>query len=767
MKKILTYIFILISSNVLACGGGFWEGMSFYNLFKQTNISAEAFYPFLRNEYSTFYGEDFYGQQKEIIYPKGNINLWLEILSDWDRKDIERAVYDFDNFDWSERNSEIEKQVKTYLDFANLCSQSFSYRNRINTWNYDEVLEQKTADGSALLARANVLVNKETNQQLRMRYYYQIIRIMHYSKDWDEAINFYESKIENQFPKNEMYYYILDQVAGCYYSLNDFDKAAYLFTKVLNKSWDRKKSAFISYNFCTYKNAEGRSFFTGKEDEKDLLLITSLRNFSDEISNLNKFISLDANDERVELLFMRALSNVEREIWPKYIGVRNKSLPSYENNTTYQHLLKIAEQQAINSLVQNKEFWKIISSYLSFIKQDIELAKDKLTQVNAFPEQKKNLSMVYEVFAWKELTPENENHLVKILNQNPEVNDWRYEQKNDWRHLILDKVAHTYYINKEIAKAFLVHNPIENIKRINSLELLDALEKLYNKTDKSGYEKDLLKHKANSSLSVVDYINKQKGVYYLYQKDPGTALEFLAKTQSGDQTIIPASIFSNNIKECFECEVDSVMSDEVYKADVFAFISDSFTLKDLARNLVELEKLTEDEKQWKAKLANYLLANYYYNISNTGYYRGIINNRGNCCDYNYINYSFYNYYEKKVSEEIIAKKAGYNLSDISNYGKKYFHLSTTAMQYYQNVLSLSSDKELNARCLYLMAKCELNVYYNEGCKDTFTTKISSYREITLPKYKSFKVLKEDYTETKFYEMIIKECSYFKMYSSHD
>lgn len=180
------------------------------------------------------------------------------------------------------------------------------------------------------------------------------------------------------------------------------------------------------------------------------------------------------------------------------------------------------------------------------------------------------------------------------------------------------------------------------------------------------------------------------------------------------------------------------MSDEVYKADVFAFISDSFTLKDLARNLVELEKLTEDEKQWKAKLANYLLANYYYNISNTGYYRGIINNRGNCCDYNYINYSFYNYYEKKVSEEIIAKKTGYNLSDISNYGKKYFHLSTTAMQYYQNVLSLSSDKELNARCLYLMAKCELNVYYNEGVRIRLQQKFHLTERLPYPNIRALK-----------------------------
>ena len=143
-----------------------------------------------------------------------------------------------------------------------------------------------------------------------LRYYYQIIRILHYSKNWEDAIKLYDSKVKDKLTKNEIYYYIIDQIAGCYYSNKNYQKAAYLFTKVFNKSFDRKKSAFLSYNFCTKKDADGKPFFKGFEDEKDFILITSLRNFSDEIININKFINLDENDQRVELLFMRALNNV-------------------------------------------------------------------------------------------------------------------------------------------------------------------------------------------------------------------------------------------------------------------------------------------------------------------------------------------------------------------------------------------------------------------------------------------------------------------------
>ncbi|RXQ91024.1 hypothetical protein EO244_13045 [Ancylomarina salipaludis] len=764
MKKLLIYIFVLISPSVFACGGGAWEGMSFYNLFKQTNITAEEFYPFLRSEYSAFYGEDFYGQDKQLVYPKGNVDLWKQVLIGWDTQEIEKAVYEFDKFDWSNKNSEIEKRAKTYLAFANRCADAFSYRTRMNSWDYDEVLDKQTVDEAALIEEANLLLSQENNQQLRMRYYYQVIRIMHYSKDWSSAVSFYETKLENQFPKNEMYYYIVDQVAGCYYSLENFEKAAYMFTKVLNKSLDRKKAAFSSYNFCTYKNAEGKAFFKGVDDEKDLLLITSLRNFTDEISNIDRFIELDAQDERVELLFMRALNNVEREVWPKDIGVQNQSLPFYDNTNTFEDLLRIAEQQLANPIVKNKAFWQLSSSYLSFIKQDIALAKSKLDKVHEYPDQKEKLAIIYEVFSWDRLSAENENYLAKILTDHPKNTDWRYENEDDWRRLVLAKVAHTYYKNDKLAKAFLVHNKLEDVNYLNSIELLVALEEFYNKSDKSAYEKVLLSRKSNSSLNFIDYVNEQKGIYYLYQKDPESALEFFNKSQTEERISVPARIFSNNIKECFSCDVDSVMTDEVYKADVFSFIQPEFSKKDLAANLIELEKLTHNEKQWKAKLANYLLANYYYNISNTGYYRGILNNRGNCCHYNFMSYSYYS--KAKISDEIISAQTGYNLSDITYYKRKYYDLSSMAMQYYQNVIGLSADRELNARCLYLIAKCELNTYYNLGSKDEISFKISKYYDLKLPNYKSFKKLKEDYSDTKFHQMIIKECSYFRLYSSH-
>jgi len=104
------------------------------------------------------------------------------------------------------------------------------------------------------------------------------------------------------------------------------------------------------------------------------------------------------------------------------------------------------------------------------------------------------------------------------------------------------------------------------------------------------------------------------------------------------------------------------------------------------------------------------------------------------------------------------------LSEIAWYSKNYFGMSLIAVNYYKNVINLSTDKELNARCLYLIAKCELNQMYNHKNIETYSVKVNNYYTLELPVSKAFYELKHNYSDTKFHEMIIEECSYFKYYS---
>lgn len=758
MRILALFILLLLSTfKASSCGyGEWWDGMSFYNLFNQTNISQEEFTPFLRDESKQFFEPI---NESKDQYPNGNISLWQEILKDWTAEEIQKALYQPKEFQWKRKNSKLENSAKLYMEFAQTCSEAFEFRHKINSWNYEEIMEEHEIPLKTLLLRADNLLKEEKNQQLRARYYYQIIRSYHYSQNWSDAIQFYKEKVENQIPKNEIYYYILDQIAGCYYSLGTYDQAALNFAQVVNKSADRKKSAYISYNFCTNKGADGQSLANDIEDQKNLLFIKGLRSFSSEIDYLNKLIEIDANDPRVEVLFTRGISNVERRVWPKNIGVSDKSLPYFERKNHLETLINIAAQQSERSSIKNKDFWLMAHSYLLFINQDIKSARKLLDKVNAYPKQVEVLSMAYEVLEWDEITKENEETLHDFFENMPENYILSYNRENDLHHFILDYVAHTYYKNGEIAKAFLVHNKLRDVENIASIELLNALENFYQKKNKTKFEEKLI----DLSLNSTDYlgeVNHFKGIYYLLQGDPHQALKFFEKDNSIElyQKLTP-HLFSNNIKECFNCEKENVMTDEVYKADVFSFIESVFTRKELAEYLIQLEDMTDHETEWKAKLAHYLLGNFYYNISNTGYYRGILTGRSR------YHYHYFGYGSERYANQIIQNKEGYNLSNIEYYPQNYFSLSDRAKKYYQGVIDRSTDKELNARCLYLMAKCDLNDYYNNGGNNTFEIPINKYSTIELPLSSSYQKLKSDYSDTRFYDLIIRECSYFRYYNN--
>jgi hypothetical protein len=77
-----------------------------------------------------------------------------------------------------------------------------------------------------------------------------------------------------------------------------------------------------------------------------------------------------------------------------------------------------------------------------------------------------------------------------------------------------------------------------------------------------------------------------------------------------------------------------------------------------------------------------------------------------------------------------------------------------ALNYYLLALKNSTDKEFRAKCTFMAAKCELNTYYYsrpETAPEDFRSGIY------------FASLQKDFSDTKYYKEVIKECGYFRTY----
>lgn len=766
MKTRLTFLLLLVSMTARPCGYDPRDYFYFYEIFNQKMVSASQYHPFLRSD--NFYYVDDETQD-------GNLALWQEILPEWTKEELTKALstmgdYSYDGL-WKTKLGSSLKEVYIYMRYARKCSSKHNTSKYYPTWDYKSILRQGEPIERNIIYEGVRLFADETNEQLKLRYTYQLIRLYHYSKQYQEAIDFFNNQVKGQYPKNEIYYYIMDQVAGCYFSLGEYETSAYMFLQVFSQSIDRKKSAFLSYRFCVRNGALGKTLLSNKEDSITFTTLKYLSEFSDNLTALEELSRLAPNDVRAELFAARAINNIERKAWTSGLGFRNETLPN--NIEKYGHRIdkfdKIISRILHAKGLANTNFWVTCKSYLSFLKGNTEQAQQILAQTKSkeLHHEKLILGVLYEVFTWTDVGMDEEKYLAQNLTFKKD--EYSIEFSN-WEALIIDRVAHLYYKNGKLAKSFLCNNNLSNVDKSSSKELIDDLLAFMSKPNKNRFEKTLIQiaNSENKVHSPKEYVSFVKGMFLLREGNFKLAYPYLKAASTvnyfavdRNKKNVSAKIFSNNIFDCFMCSADKVMTDSVYLASLFSFIEPEFSMCDLAANLIKLDSLCGDPQKWKRKLAYYLLGNYYLNVSGSGYYRGLLSGR--------INYSYRGYFEDEwdrqsgFEKDFIRARAGYNLEDISTHYSENFGLAQIAYENYKKAILLSEDKELNARCLFMMEKCQLNKLFN------LNMSIHSYRgEInseTKPYKRSFETLKNNYSDTRFFDMIIKECSFFRIYCS--
>jgi len=769
MKQLLLALFLFSSFYAKPCG---WDPDEdyyfFYNVFEQKTIEDKGFYPFLRNTSGIFYENDY---ENPI---DGNVALWTELLPEWDKADIQTAFKD--NFK-NPKNLPISTDVASYIAFAQECGELFNYKSEYY-WGYEDIRNKKAVDISELLEPSIETFKATKNKNIKLRYGYQIVRMLHYTKQYEAAIAFFNKHIEGKFNTNEMYYYTLDQVAGCYYKQGKYADAAYKYLTVFNKSNDRKKSAYLSFMFCSSKNVDIKQFVKTNDEKIAHLTLIGLTSFANPLQVFDEAIAIDPSNKKLELLFMRALNDLESEVWETSPGLNEVSFPKITDKSaaTILKLKSVAQQMQKNKAVKNKDYWLLAESYCSFLEFDFNTANKLIGKVKSehLAYEKKNLMYVYEVFSWDKMDSKKEAYIAPVLDEiiKPQSIYIYSELRPAWKYSILEHIGHIYYKDKKYAKAYLMHNSIYGATAVSNEQVLKDLVAFCSKTDYNYFEKLLLRrvHSGKEKYSPKDYAEYAYGIYLLETFKIEEAYELLKDSplEDGLSTAIANKIdkyiFSNNTLEGFDYNMDYIMTDDRYST--FNFIPQEFSKSKLAEILIKLHAIVKDPEvdNYDKKAAMYALGNYYYNISGTGLYRGYINGD------TYLNFhSYFPSNKKTCADTKIKNNIGYNLGGAEYAEKRYYGYATKALEYYSVALKIEGEKresedhtynkEWNARTLYMMAKCELNLLYNSDV-DAWGMEVN---ESTFPYKQSFKKLHDNYSDTDFYTQIIRECSYFAVY----
>jgi len=302
------------------------------------------------------------------------------------------------------------------------------------------------------------------------------------------------------------------------------------------------------------------------------------------------------------------------------------------------------------------------------------------------------------------------------------IENFRFYNASDWSRQYLSAL---YKAQKNVVMAELFSQSTAYYSGNSGNSFYDdeknllAMKSFLQKTDKTQMEQIA---ERIYNLKGRDIANFQ-AVKATFENKIPQAIAYMKETDSIQHYVLLGNPFNGNIKDCHDCEHE-------------AYQKRKFTQMDFLNLINEMQhKVAKNEDVYNNSL---LLGNAFYNLSHFGNAR-----------------TFY---------EISIVGYGSSPTYFRDAMKRMIIDCSVSKMYYQKALLAATTKEQKAKCTYMLAKCERNDFYNQ--RYYFQNK--NYWEVYDDKvnflaWNGFKTLEKDYSDTQYYQDVIRECGYFNTY----
>ncbi|NRT14203.1 hypothetical protein HNP99_000528 [Flavobacterium sp. 28A] len=752
MKKLFSSKLLLVFSTgllftyglIYACGGDGWYGDWYYG--GNSNFAPEAF---VDNSYSPLFlsGDVFYGIRFDDqhdsrfntlitadweMFLKGSMNA--ETVKFFLIDNSEKDINDLENYysskkenasssKWSAVFNLNDKKVKAFFRFLYLAKkvEATSVSNRY--WSYD-VVEVKVFSDWETIAGIEKAYQNSSDDFLKNRYWFQLMKAYFYSDDKQKAIDFFD-KTSESVVKNTLYYRALGYCAGVYYGREEYAKSNYLYSKVFDKCPEMR--VVTAYSFHPQEEKDwNESLALAKNNQEKAALWAIHGYYKEEFKAIAAIFELDPSSEHLNYLLTRLINNQENKISDNY-----KDLSVADNNKA-----KLAQMdKSVLSLVQkiagsketNKPYlWNIALGYLQSLNGEYAKADktydgvaSKLPKTPLAEGQLRILRFVNNLNKITKINSSAEKTILKDLN-------WIYKElpSHTIENLRFNNALNgskTYLAalykgqkNDVMSELFL---PTDDF--YDNDENLQAMKDFLSKTKKSAIETLAA---SIYTLKLSD-INNFQAVKAAFADDIPEAIAFMEKSDSTQYEVFLGNPFNGNIKDCHDCEHAAYQRRKFTQMEFLKIIKE---MEDNVANNIDVYN------------NSLLLGNAFYNISHFGnarsFYEGPIVGYG----------SDPSYFREAIKEKILS--------------------SVLPKKYYQKAFKAATTKEQKAKCVYLLSKCERNEYYdqmfysqNMSLWDYYDVGVSSSAR------NGFKTLQKEYSDTDYYQEVIAECGSFNKF----
>lgn len=643
MRKKLLLVAVMLTAlwgKSFACGWdeGDWY---YYNLFNQEIMSDERYRPFLLIYGSRYYTND--------TLRNGNIEEWRQYLGlSYDetkylvfkasRSDLQnlskgkRAVDENLSFVSAEFMKN-HKQALLYLAYAKYLEPYMRIIPGEDVDYYWDLPEYEFNAGDLDYEKVKTVLTKswnaESDNELKLRYGYQLVRLAHYTRRYQEAVQLFEQYVEPLKMRTEMYYYALAQKAGALRGLGETVKANRDFIHVFANSYDLKTMAYSSLTMGWDNEINFADFVAGATDNNernDIFFMMGYSDFNNPVNEIEKIVVTDPDAIQAKVLMVRAINMLERRMLLSYVpwgeGDDRSRYPylgqeDTEGRAFFNQALRVSDVQ--RDKASDKNFWNLASSYLHFLNKDFELANNCLGNVKStdadYMAMVKNLTAYIDICRQPKIDANTERYLfdnyAKMIK-----GEEKYSLNMADNSFIGVVLSNRYGLQGEKAKSFLTLRHVMQIEDNPDESLVDDIQSFLNKKKKTQLEEYIAATSTTEISNVNNYLAYVKGVLRLTEGDFKTAKGLFEKQT---RLTISRRIFGHNIDVYYSGDEKDIMLDD-YIAE-FPFIRDKMTEVEVTEALMQLDKIGKKEKGDESAKANYLIANFFYNVSRTGYYR--------------------------------------------------------------------------------------------------------------------------------------------------
>jgi hypothetical protein len=531
---------------------------------------------------------------------------------------------------------------------------------------------------------------------LSQRYRFQALRLMYYSGQYERAQQYYERYKGDFTEENSLKYRFMDIGAGAYYREQKYGKANYLYSRVFDKFLPLRRSAHFSFHPMEDQDWKETLSLAQNTHEREVLW-QLLGIYADGMAAIDEIYKLNPKSKLLPYLLVREVNRADRA-WTgnqdRFInGVGRGNGPRPDEVVV--GVSRVAKIRAIADAgkAHKPYLWRLAAGHLLTMTGDsrtaekyIDLAEKSMPNESDIRSQVRMSRLFARVRAVQTIDKTVEAYLAQEHDWLRSVSGAKAGNLQAWT---LKHLSEVYSKGGDSVRSLMLTDSPEaqNYQTVSGVDNILA----FVRAPSNEFDRFLV----NSYRYSVEDLQELRALNFLYAGNLADAVEAFKLAEGPARQLLNADPFSSRIRDCHDCDASTPHAE--------------YSKRAFAERMLALSRSAQGQGE-EAAAASFELANGFYNMSYFGNSRVIYATRN---------------------------------SNFRPGGP-----ATTAMdlaeKYYVQASTLTSNKELKAKAVFMAAKTEQNKGF-------------------APPEKYFDMLKDSYADTQYYQEIIRECVRFKSY----